>query len=174
MLVPIILYIDGVATDDNGRLGVTPLNMTLGIFKSTVRTLKEAWTTLYYHPDNESEAAYHKGKTSPFHKLQNLHRGIEAALEDFKKVSQYGMKWELPYGGKTWPVHMHFLICFIVGDTEMHDALCGKYNCRNSNIKVLCRHCDCPTNEIVNPNIVQQCTLFEPSHVDPDCIDDDD
>ena len=58
-LVPIILYIDGVATDMNGRLGVIPLNMTLGIFNSSTITKKDAWTTIYYHPDNESESAYH-------------------------------------------------------------------------------------------------------------------
>jgi hypothetical protein len=57
-----ICYMDGVSTDAFGRLGLTPLNMTLGILKSATRTRKEAWVTLYFHPDDNAESAYHAQK----------------------------------------------------------------------------------------------------------------
>ena len=63
---------------------------------------------------------------------------------------------------------MKFAICFVIGDTEMHDSLCGKYNCRNSNISVICRHCDCPTQSIVDPAIVEKSKLFTPERLDPE------
>ena len=55
VLCPIICYMDGVATDAFGRLGLIPLNMTLGIFNAATRTRKEAWVTFYYHPDDGAE-----------------------------------------------------------------------------------------------------------------------
>ena len=42
MLVPIILYIDGISLDANGRLSLYPLNLTLGIFTVEARKLLEA------------------------------------------------------------------------------------------------------------------------------------
>ena len=62
ILVPLICYSDGVATDVQGRLGVTPFNITLGIFNTQTRFHPEAWTTLFYHPDSECETAYHQKK----------------------------------------------------------------------------------------------------------------
>jgi hypothetical protein len=64
-----ICYMDGVSTDAFGRLGLTPLNITLGILNSSTRTKKEAWVTLYFHPDDNAEAAYHVHKTTAFHKV---------------------------------------------------------------------------------------------------------
>jgi hypothetical protein len=43
VLVPVIFYMDGVATDTFGRLGLTPLNFTLGVFNAETRVKKEAW-----------------------------------------------------------------------------------------------------------------------------------
>jgi hypothetical protein len=37
ILVPIILYMDGIKVDEHGRLNLTPLNMTLGIFNIATR-----------------------------------------------------------------------------------------------------------------------------------------
>eukprot|EP00980_Cylindrotheca_fusiformis_P015816 scaffold4629_cov75-Cylindrotheca_fusiformis.AAC.1 len=167
ILCPVFLYMDSVATDHNGRLNVTPLNMSLGIYNTATRKKVSAWTALYYHPDNESEAAFHKQKTKPMDKLQNLHNGLDAALSHFHDTSIEGLRWNhFPYAGKLWDVHMHFSICLVVGDTEMHDALCGKYNCRNSKVRVICRHCDCPTKDIVTPQAVAASNSFNPQRLD--------
>lgn len=169
ILVPIILYMDGISTDHNGNLQVTPLNMTLGIFNTKTRTNPEAWTTLYYHPTNDTESVYHSATTKPVHNIQNLHRGLQAALKSFKKVcDRGGMKWKsLSYAGKKWDVTMQFALCFVIGDTEMHDQLCGHFGCRNDKISMICRHCTCPTSELVNPQYQSEVQLFLPHMVQP-------
>ena len=47
MLVPIIFYMDGISLDSHGRLTLTPLNMTLGIFSTETQKSNEAWETLF-------------------------------------------------------------------------------------------------------------------------------
>ena len=49
---------DGITTDNNGRLNLTPLNMTLGIFNTETCTRSETWGTIYYYPDHETESIY--------------------------------------------------------------------------------------------------------------------
>ena len=39
---------------------------------------------------------------------------------------------------------------FIIGDTDGHDKLIGKYGNRNNTAR-LCRYCNCPFNETDNP-----------------------
>ena len=170
ILVPVLLYIDGIATDVNGRLGVTPLQFTLGIMKPSVRNKAEAWQTIYYHPDDDVEAAYHSQKTSSVDKVQNLHLGLEKALEDFQLVCEGGgLNWNwLPYAGREWKVKMKFAVCFVVGDTEMHDKLCGKFQARAGNVKFICRHCKCETKNLVNvKDRARTQKLIKVSDVDP-------
>eukprot|EP00536_Pseudo-nitzschia_multiseries_P000904 jgi/Psemu1/2092/gm1.2092_g len=51
ILVPIILYMDGIAIDNSGQNTLTPLNMTLGIFNTlTQNSHPDAWEAIYYHP----------------------------------------------------------------------------------------------------------------------------
>ena len=84
--------------------------------------------------------------------MQNLHLGLEKALEDFQLVCEGGgLNWNwLPYAGREWKVKMKFAVCFVVGDTEMHDKLCGKFQARAGNVKFICRHCKCETKNLVN------------------------
>ena len=155
ILVPVILYMDGITTDNNGRLNLTPLNMTLGIFNTETRTRPEAWGTIYYHPDHETESIYQSRKPTSYESLLNLHRGLNAALESFHQTTSNGpLDWDwFPYAGKIWKVKMRFAIAFVVGDTELHDKLCGKYGVRNDKVERLCRHCDCPNEYTVDPKV---------------------
>ena len=102
ILVPIILYMDSINTDKTGRLSLTPLNFTLGIFNTDVRTRPEAWTTIYFHPDNESESVFQSRKPNPREGIQNLHIALSKALESFHEVNEAGgLDWDLfPYVGK--------------------------------------------------------------------------
>ena len=127
LLVPIIGYMDGVATDNNGRLPITPLNITLGIFNTETRRKPEAWTTILLYPDDNSEASIQKG-TKPFHKLQNLHNCIAIAFRELKELmdGHKSIVWCLKYGGKEWEVYIKFAFAYVIGDTEMHDKLCGR------------------------------------------------
>ena len=153
ILVPIILYMDGISLDNRNQLTLCPLNMTLGIFNVETRSKPHAWTTIYFHPDGEQSGA----KPNPRENIQNLHNGIKAAMKPFKDLcdGKRWMQWDyLRYGGKTWKVKMRFAIAYIIGDTELHDKLCARFGSYSSGTKSICRHCDCPTEEITNPEVV--------------------
>ena len=170
ILVPIILYMDGISLDAHGRLTLTPLNMTLGIFNVATRTRPDAWETIYFHPDAEFLSSDHSRKYKSVENIQNLHNGIKAALSSFKEAceSEEGVLWEcLPYAGREWTVKMKFSIAYIIGDTELHDKLCGSYGCRNEKVKQLCRHCNCPTNSSSNPSKQTTTKLWTPNDLCP-------
>eukprot|EP00536_Pseudo-nitzschia_multiseries_P008767 jgi/Psemu1/21377/gm1.21377_g len=122
ILVPIIFYMDGISLDAHGRLTLTPLNMTL------------AWTTIYFHPDPEWESTRHSCPATSKEKIQNLHNGLEVAFRSFKAACNEdgGIEWNyLPYANQQWKVKMKFAIAYVIGDTELHDKLCGKYGSFN-------------------------------------------
>jgi hypothetical protein len=160
------LYADGILVDKGQHRNLTPLNMTLGIFNIETRKRTDAWETIYFHPDEASVQANHSSKKAqPIHKLQNLHAGLDAALEslndEFKNTEL--IKWDnLPYGGKYWKVKMKFAIAYVIGDTEMHDKLCCKYNNYNSSTpgRLICRHCNCPSENLTNPVKQVNCRLY--------------
>ena len=166
VLAPVIGYMDGVATDAFGRLGLCPFNFTLGIFNAATRTRKEAWVTIYYHPDDGAEASLHKKPTTAFDKCQNLHRGLHVAFEEFREITKNGgLHWDrLEYGGSVHEVNFKFALAFIVGDTEMHDKLCGKTLNRAATAQCLCRHCDAPLMESINPDYPRR--LFQMARFD--------
>ena len=166
VLAPVIGYMDGVATDAFGRLGLTPFNFTLGIFNTATRARKEAWVTIYYHPDDAAEASLHTNPTTSFHKCQNLHRGLDAAFAEFREITRIGgLRWDsLAYGGSVHSVNFKFALAFVVGDTEMHDKLCGKTLNRSATAECLCRHCDTPLLQSINPD--HQRNLFKKSTFD--------
>ena len=100
ILVPIILYMDGISIDNNGRLSLTPLNMTLGIFNIETRTRPESWETIYFHPSNEFESKHHDQTTTSQDSLKNLHVGLKEALKTFDQACKLkdGIEWDyLPY-----------------------------------------------------------------------------
>eukprot|EP00536_Pseudo-nitzschia_multiseries_P016705 jgi/Psemu1/313478/fgenesh1_kg.1205_\ len=124
ILVPIIFYMDGISLDAHGGLTLTPLNMTLDIFNESTR---------HSHP------ATSKGK------IQNLHNGLEVAFRSFKAACNEvgGIEWNyLPYANQQWKVKMKFAIAYVIGDTELHDKLCGKYGSFNKGVMRMCRHCN--------------------------------
>eukprot|EP00536_Pseudo-nitzschia_multiseries_P008802 jgi/Psemu1/21469/gm1.21469_g len=172
ILVLIIFYMDGISLDAHGRLSLTPLNMTLGIFNVEGRKQPDAWTTIYFHPDTEIESIRHTKKPTVKDNIQNLHTPLAAALQSFKQVCemQGGLEWGyLPYAGKVFKVKMKFVIAYVVGDTELHDKLCGKYGSYTEKVKKLCRHCTCPTHVIHKPKaqVEEQTQLWVPEDFEP-------
>ena len=164
MLVPIILYMDKINLDTHGRLSLTPLNMTLGIFNTATRRQNDAWETIYFHPDS----SYHKGlnqrKTQPIDNIENLHRGLDIALSSLKSQCKRQTTFNrLPWNGQLYKVNMKFAVAFVIGDTELHDQLCCKFGARGSNVKFICRHCKCPTDHLINPQYQSSYKLWEPA-----------
>ena len=131
MLVPVILYMDSVSIDQRGKLSLTPLNMTLGIFSTRARKQPEAWETLYFHPDNSFMSSKQFRKTpsaslAAKHNIINLHSGLRVALSSLKMAIDGNgfLCHNFPWAGKKWSVQMKFSIAFVIGDTELHDKLC--------------------------------------------------
>ena len=159
---------DSIVLDAGSRQSLYPLKMTLGIFNVATRTSRvDAWETLYFHPSKEHESAKVVKKTKSFDNIQNLHNGLRVALKSFRNLCKSGktVEWRnLPYAGKNWHVHMKFAIAYVIGDTDLHDQLCGRYGSYSLKTAHLCRHCDCPTLESVNPRYQTQCNLWEPNH----------
>ena len=163
ILVPIIFYMDGISIDSKANLTLTPLNMTLGIFNTETRKKSHAWETIYFHPDKIQNSK----KSDGFFSVSNLHSGLRVALQSFKDVCEQDecIKWdELPYASRKWSVRMKFAIAYVIGDTQLHDQLCCRYGSFNQGVKVMCRHCKCPSFHIANPrNAAHRNQLFTPT-----------
>ena len=96
MLVPIILYMDGIAIDRHGSTTLCPLNMNLGILRSnyTRSTTPDAWETIYFHPQGKSNQSVDNAN--------NLHDGLQADFASFKEVceSSHAIEWKnCPWNG---------------------------------------------------------------------------
>ena len=122
---------DSVSIDQRGKLSLTPLNMTLGIFSTRARKQPEAWETLCFHPDNSFMSSKQFRKTpsaslAAKHNIINLHSGLCVALASLKMaIDGNGLLCHnFPWAGKKWSVQMKFSIAFVIGDTELHDKLC--------------------------------------------------
>eukprot|EP00536_Pseudo-nitzschia_multiseries_P018009 jgi/Psemu1/53707/gm1.53707_g len=150
ILVPIILYMDGIAIDNSCQTTLTPLNMTLGIFNTLTRNSRpDAWEAIYYHPTCPGD----KGAES-IDNVNNLHSGLRLALSSLKDACNLtdGIEWSnLPWNKKKWSVRMKFAVAYFIGDTPQHDQLCGHY--QTSNSKMICRHCNCPRALGINARV---------------------
>lgn len=144
LLCPIIFFIDKTHTDVNGRLCLEPIRFTLGIFKRKVRNNPNAWRTLGYIIDQA------KLKTDLSKKINDYHVMMDEILKSFKRAQQEAIAWMLEYKNQTYQVYFRCPVMFIVGDTDGHDKLIGKYGNRNNTAR-LCRYCNCPFDSTDDP-----------------------
>eukprot|EP00536_Pseudo-nitzschia_multiseries_P011724 jgi/Psemu1/29749/gm1.29749_g len=141
IFVPIILYMDGIAINNNDQTTLTPLNITLGIFNTlTWNSRPDAWETIiYFHPTGTCD----KGDKS-IDNVNNLHSGLPSALSSLKDACNLtdGTKWSnFLWNKKKWSVQMKFSVAYFIGDTHQHNQLCGHYQMANT--MMICRHCNC-------------------------------
>jgi len=105
-------------------------------------------------------------KTLPEGNIKNLHNGLELALNSQKiemEKEKYILWKNLPWNNTTYKVKMKFAIAFVIGDTELHDKLCCRYGVRQGESVKICCHCDCPTNDLVDPAKQNSTKLLEPN-----------
>ena len=108
-----------------------------------------------------------KQYTKPVHNVENLHRGLDVALCSFKEACQREYIFpNFPWNGSTHVVRMKFAIAFVMRDTELHDKLCCRFGGRNSGVNYICRHCQCPTKDLVNAKVQHKIPLWLPHHFD--------
>ena len=163
LLVPVIFYMDLISLDTHGRLSLTPLNMTLGIFNTATRHSKDAWQTIYFHPDSSYMKTFAESKVEGVHGVENLHRGLDAAFASFRQqCEKKNVFRKLPWNGSIHEVSMKFAVAFVIGDTEQHDKFCCRYQSRSMGTAYVCRHCNCPTKELINSSVQSLTTLWTP------------
>lgn len=169
MLLPCILAIDKTTCDigGGGRLSLEPIVVSYGLMKHDVRKTPLAMRVLGFintspviqrHsvPDDcsvpigtEPLPRTHATKdvSDAAWRLNEYHMQIDCILREsgYLDLQRIGLKWNLSFRGKTYPVVLHPFIPFIIGDTEGHDGLCGHYKSRTAGVSQLCRACECPT-----------------------------
>jgi hypothetical protein len=138
LLCPIIFFIDRTHTDINGRLCLEPIRFTLGIFNRETRNNPNAWRTIGYIYDQA-----HIASKDPKTKVIDYHYMISKILEEFKALQKTSIQWILKLHEKEFDVFLKIPVMFIIGDTDGHDKMCGRYTSR-SNIQSLCRCCSIP------------------------------
>ena len=148
LLCPIIFFIDKTHTDIHGRLCLEPVQFTLGIFNRDTRDKAKSWRTLGYIPNIPKNP-----NDTTEQRLQDYHSILSKILESFNNAQNNPIIWKfkLPDGLEKFYA-LKIPVLFIIGDTEGHDKLCGRYSFRK-NPKKLCRYCDVPYEDTDNPYV---------------------
>ena len=146
LLCPIIFFIDKTHTDLNGRLCIEQIRFTLGIFKYHIRNQSRSWRTLGYILDQNQICT----KTSE-NKMQDYQAMTSQILKSLKDAQSTGIGWNLVLRQKTVKVFFRVPILFVIGDTDGHDKLVGKFANRTNKVKRVCRYCDCPFDSTDDP-----------------------
>jgi hypothetical protein len=150
VLCPVIFFIDKTHTDLHGNLCLEPVAMTLAIFNRATRNKASAWRTIGYCVNHSNCST-----TSPLQKAQDFHSVLTVLLQPLWELQQTdGLAWQLQFKNRLFSVVFKLPILFIIGDTEGHDKLVGKYNARTSRVARLCRYCDCSYDDTDNPHKV--------------------
>jgi hypothetical protein len=143
--LPNYFFIDKTHTDNNGRLCVEQVRFTLGIFNRKTRNKASAWQTLGYINDQSQLPT-----NNPIDKVQDYQEMIKIILKDFREDQKKAIGWSFKFRNRIANAYFRCPVMFIIGDTEGHDKLSGRYLSRN-NVKTLCRYCCCPFEQSDNP-----------------------
>jgi hypothetical protein len=154
LLCGIICYIDKLATDRHGHLSLEPVYITLSIFKQKIRNRPDAWRPLGYIPNiglmSKAESTHSMKSASKVQLYHDILTKIFGSLVDLQ--GKGGLPYKFFYRGKVYNSLLLFPLLAVLGDTESHDRLCGRYNSRGSGVARLCRHCNTPREETDNVN----------------------
>ena len=144
VLLCIIIFMDKSHVDStNGRLCFEPMMFTLSIFKKEVRTRPLFWRPLGFVVNQSNLTNVHSSLKS-----EDYHFMVRLLLRSLVEVQHgNGIQWRLSYQSMPFEVVFKLPVLFIVGDTEGHDKMCGKFLSRTNRIPRLCRYCDCPTDD---------------------------
>ena len=176
ILLPVIFYIDGANTGQFVDLPLTAVRISLGIFTRKARDKRHLWRTLGYTPSHTKQASQGKrlmvnsghmdsviahpivteeignqpNKEVP--KAQDLHFMLDVIFKSHVKLQNTGFIWDSSHKTKVYKdVQFVMFTPFLKVDSDEADKLCGKCASRTSNVKQLCRHCECPTDHSDGP-----------------------
>ena len=159
ILCGIVAYIDKLAIDKHGHLSLEPIYFTLSIFNRATRNKPEAWRPLGYIPNlHLMSAAEVKHCMSPVDRLQLYHDIIADIFQSLVQLQESdGIPYKFKYRGVNYDVNCKVPLLVVLGDTEGHDKLSGRYGSRIATQKI-CRHCDIPRIECDDVNYPWQHT----------------
>ena len=176
ILLPVIFYIDGANTGQFVDLPITAVKISLGIFSRKARDMDYCWRTLGYIPAHNKHVsrgerlmidtghletvtqfpnAPHNGggiANNDVSKAQDLHAILRVILKSYVKLQKTGFKWDLKYKNNVYEdIEFVMFTPFLKLDSDEAEKLCGKFTSRTGNVKMLCRYCECPTNQSDKP-----------------------
>ena len=90
---------------------------------------------------------------TPKTKAQDWHKQLQVLLDPLLQLEKRGgFEWDLPCGGKTHRLLFIPFILFWKVDGVEADKLCGQHSAKTKGVKMLCRLCECPTEECDDPH----------------------
>ena len=151
--VGLMFYLDKITLDKHGHLSIDPVQFTLSILNRKARKSSNAWRPFGYIPNiSHHSKAESKHSFKAEEKAHFTHILIENILSEYKEIEDNGIcNYQFYFREKLYTVNLKFFVLVILGDTECHDKLCGHFNCRNLQVKNICRHCNIPSNMLDDP-----------------------
>ena len=145
VLLPLLLFIDGSNIDNNGRLSVEPVTITLGIFNRQMRNRSEAWRTIGFIEDMSNKLSRDKQPSKQSSaKLQDYHAVLDHIFSDLKTIqgANGGFAWTLGEGPIKHDVVFKIAIQVVIGDCKGNDMLCARFGNHSKHTNGFCRDCD--------------------------------
>jgi hypothetical protein len=102
--------------------------------------------TLGYIPDTLINKSL-----STCEKMQDYHKLLGCILKSFKEAQNLPLIWEFNLCGKRVKKALKIPVLYVIGDTEGHDKLCGKFLSRNKTTNCICRYCNVPFDSTDDP-----------------------
>ena len=149
LLAGLIFFIDRTHIDEKGRCTLEPIMFTLSIIPLWLRNQHFAWRPLSFIKDTKSKSKARNRNAKKGLNLNNAHRMIYESMKGVVKVQRKGglpTTLTNPNNGEKVDVRLILLLCYIIGDCEGQDLLCGRYGNHTSRVKRISRQCDCPTD----------------------------
>ena len=155
LILGLVFFIDKTFTDVYGRLNLLPVQFTITMFNRDTRSRYHAWRPLGYINDlklsEENSDTRHPTALRSERNLRNFHNILRVIMESVKEVQDSdGVSFMLMYKGSRYNLNLIPVIGPIIGDSEEHDVLVGRYGSYNR-VKRICRYCDCSFFDSDNP-----------------------
>ena len=146
-ILGIVFFIDKTFTDVYGRLNLLPVQFTITMFNQNTRTQYHARRPLGYVNDlryvEENSDAKIATNLRSERNLRNFHSILRVIMQSLKEVQESsGVNYTMLYKGRSYLLNFIPIIGPIIGDSEEHDVLVGRYGSYNR-VKRICRYCDC-------------------------------
>ena len=178
-LCPVILFIDKTHCDRNGRLNAEPILCSIGNILLDKRKKPSSWFFLgllpMQHRSSTERAAARRGRGLRSIYVEQYHSCLQICLQELMDLQERERTDGI--GSRVFVhglgnVHLHFEICFIVGDTEGHDSLCCHFAGYSSRVSRPIRTCDVTWDNLDQPHT--GCTFVDSEDIFKivgDCIE---